>query len=281
VPARHGSHFSGADIFENADFARMAAPQLSLVIPAFNEARRLPESIRRVAQFCANSKWSCEALAIIEKSTDDTLELASRAASGSANIEIVDNRVHRGKGYAVRCGMLRARGDVVFYMDADLSTPLEDVVRFMEFLESHPEVDVLAGNRQHASSEIVKRQSLLRQTMGKTFNSILRILAPVRLRDTQCGFKAFRREAARAVFTRQKLDGFAFDVEALMLAERLGFRVVDLPVRWLNSPDSKVHIVRDSLRMLADAMRVRGLVEASIRGQPISVHDTISRSKTS
>ena len=246
----------------------MSAPDLSLVIPAFNEARRLPGSLKRVAEFCDAAPWSCETLVVVEKSTDGTLDLALQAAAGRADFQIIDNKIHRGKGHAVRSGVLRARGAVVFYMDADLSTPLEEVARFMDFFAANPEVDVLAGNRQHSGSEIVRRQSWLRETMGKTFNTILRAIASVELRDTQCGFKAFRLRAAREIFSRQQLDGFAFDVEALLLAGRLGCKIADLPVRWLNSPDSKVRIVRDSLRMLADALRVRRIVDASLRAKP-------------
>jgi len=118
-------------------------------------------------------------------------------------------------------------------------------------------LDVLVGNRQHARSRITRRQSALRESMGKVFNRILQSLALVALRDTQCGFKAFRRDACREIFARQTIDGFAFDVEVLLLAERLGFRVEDWPVEWINSPESKVNIVADSLRMLRDAWRVR------------------------
>jgi hypothetical protein len=134
------------------------------------------------------------------------------------------------------------------------------VKNFMRHFAEHPECDVLAGNRQHPASRIECRQNLVREQMGRTFNRILRLAAGVRLRDTQCGFKAFRRNAAREIFARQTLDGFAFDVEVLLLAARLGFTVCDLPVRWLNSPESKVRIIGDSLRMLRDALRVRRLV---------------------
>ncbi len=246
----------------------MPAPEVSLVIPAFQEARRLPASLRRVAEFCEDAPWPCEAIVVVENSRDGTLELARSAITGRTCVQVVDNQVHRGKGYAVRSGVLRAGGAIIFYMDADLSTPLEEVARFVEFFAVHPEVDVLAGNRQHAASRIVRRQTRLREAMGQTFNVLLRLLAPVQMRDTQCGFKAFRREAACEIFSRQKLDGFSFDVEVLLLAERLGFNVADLPVQWSNSPDSKVRIVRDSFKMLGDAVRVRRLVERTLREMP-------------
>jgi dolichyl-phosphate beta-glucosyltransferase len=153
-------------------------------------------------------------------------------------------------------------------MDADLSVPLREVPAFLAHLRAHPELDVLIGNRQHARSRITRAQSWLRRTMGQTFNRILRAVALAPARDTQCGFKAFRRPAAQAIFLRQKLDGFAFDVEVLLLAERLGYQIGDLPVEWINSPESKVRILRDSLQMLRDTLRVRRLVAATLAAEP-------------
>jgi len=134
---------------------------------------------------------------------------------------------------------------------------LDEIHAFLKYFKEHPEIDVLIGNRQHPESDILKSQSWLREKMGQTFNAILRKMVPVTLSDTQCGFKAFRREAAQAIFSRQTIVGFAFDVEVLLLANHLGYKVADLPVRWSNSPESKVHIVRDSLRMLIDTARIR------------------------
>jgi dolichyl-phosphate beta-glucosyltransferase len=149
--------------------------------------------------------------------------------------------------------MLRATGELVFYMDADLSVPLAEVPGFVRYFEEHPEAEVLVGNRQHRESRITLAQAWLRRSMGQTFNLVLGSLGLAAFRDTQCGFKAFRHAAARAIFERQEIDGFAFDVEVLLLARKLGLHIKDLPVEWINSPESKVHIVRDSLRMLWDA----------------------------
>jgi dolichyl-phosphate beta-glucosyltransferase len=204
---------------------------------------------------------------IVEKSTDGTLELAREATAEQANFHVMDNRVQRGKGYAVRSGMRQARGGIIFYMDADLSVPVEEIGTFVAYFEAHPEDDVLLGSRQHPGSRIERRQGLLRQTMGKTFNRILRSLALLRFRDTQCGFKAFRRKAAEKIFAAQTIDGFAFDVEVLLLAQSMGYRIAELPVRWLNSPESKVHIIRDSARMLMDAVTVRRRVGKRLKDE--------------
>jgi dolichyl-phosphate beta-glucosyltransferase len=237
-------------------------PYLSLVVPAYNEARRLPPTLSALASFCGSLAFSHEVLIVVERSSDRTLEIAASFAAQQAHFQVIDNLVHRGKGYAVRSGMQRAQGAHVFYMDADLSVPLAEVHRFLAEFEADPAVDVLIGNRQHVRSRITRRQSPLREKMGQAFNRILHSLALVDLRDTQCGFKAFRQEAAGAIFANQQLDSFAFDVEVLLLAERLGFGVRDLPVEWINSPESKVHIVRDSIAMLRDAWRIRRLVDA-------------------
>jgi len=243
-------------------------PQVSIIIPAFNEARRLPQSIALLRDFFGASSWppgSYEVLIVVEHSTDGTLELAREAVAEQANFNVIDNRVQRGKGYAVRSGIRQARGAIAFYMDADLSVPLEEIRAFLAHFEAHPGDDMLLGSRQHAQSRIERRQNPLREAMGRTFNAILRTLSLIPFRDTQCGFKAFRREAAHAIFTRQSIDGFAFDVEVILLAQALGYQIAELPVRWLNSPESKVHIVRDSIRMLLDALTVRRRVGRILR----------------
>jgi dolichyl-phosphate beta-glucosyltransferase len=239
-------------------------PYLSIVVPAYNEARRLPPTMAALAEFFRDFTRAYEVLIVVEQSTDGTLEIAAGLAAQQAHFQVIDNGPQRGKGHAVRSGMRRARGEIVFYMDADLSVPLAAVPAFLGCFEECPEVDVLVGNRQHAGSRITRRQSALRESMGKLFNRILQSLALVALRDTQCGFKAFRREACREIFARQMIEGFAFDVEVLLLAERLGFKVEDRPVQWINSPESKVSIVADSLRMLRDAWIIRRLVEKNV-----------------
>ena len=206
-----------------------------------------------------------EVLIVVEKSTDATLNLAREAAAQQAGFHVIENQVQRGKGYAVRSGMRRATGDIQFYMDADLSVPLEEIDLFLAHFQQHPEDDVLLGSRQHPRSRIEIRQGILRETMGKIFNRILQSFSPLPFRDTQCGFKAFRKKAAEDIFALQTIDGFAFDVEVLLLAQSLGYRTRDLPVRWLNSPESKVHIVRDSLGMLRDAMTMRRRVAQCIK----------------
>jgi len=233
-----------------------ASPYLSIVIPAFNEAARLSMSLQQLVEFCNRLAFSFEVLVVVEKSSDTTLELASEIVSKQACFHVIDNLIQRGKGYAVRSGMLRAQGEFVFYMDTDLSVPLDEISVFLDYFKNHPDIDLLVGNRQHLQSNILKRQSWWREKMGQIFNLILRQFIPVTLRDTQCGFKAFRARAVRRIFEHQKIDGFAFDVEVLLLAEKSGFKTVDLPVRWINSSESKVRLLRDSLQMFIDVWKI-------------------------
>jgi dolichyl-phosphate beta-glucosyltransferase len=243
-------------------------PYLSIVVPAYNEALRLPPTLAKMREFFREFTRSYEVLIVVEESRDGTFEIASEFARQQANFQAIASGPQRGKGHAVRCGMLAARGGIVFYMDADLSVPLGEMTAFLEHFEQHPEIDVLLGNRQHARSRIVRRQTLLRERLGQLFNRLLQTLDLASLYDTQCGFKAFRCAASREIFSRQRLDGFAFDVEVLLLAERLGYKIADLPVEWRNSPDSKVRLVRDSLGMLRDTLRIRRLLGAPATRDP-------------
>lgn len=240
---------------------REGEPFVSIIVPAYNEAHRLEASIRDLNKYLRSKSWSCEFLLVVEKSTDGTLELAKRLANEHPLTNVIGNDVQRGKGYAVRTGMLRARGEIALFMDADLSTSLAEIDRFLERLAEKPEIDVLVGNRAHYQSKVLMSQGFLRKTMGQTFNAILRLITGIQIRDTQCGFKAFRRKACVSIFQVQKLDGFAFDVEAILLAMKMGFKVADMPVEWTNASGTKVRIIRDSFRMLCDAFRVRYLVK--------------------
>ena len=252
-----------------------AAPiSLSIVIPAYNEASRLPPNLRRVADYCGRLDLAAyglpddpyEVIVVVERSTDGTLAESRAAAAGLAGLEVIDNQVQRGKGYAVRTGMLRARGAVVFFTDADLSTPIEEVERFLRYFAAHPEADVLIGNRRHPASHVRRPQGWLRRILSEVFSSFVHGQGlPVGWKDTQCGFKAFRREAAREIFSRQQLDGFSFDVEVLALAAALRLEVVDLPVEWFDAEATHVRVLRDGWRMLRDLRRVRKLVAASVR----------------
>jgi glycosyltransferase involved in cell wall biosynthesis len=207
---------------------------------------------------------------VVERSTDGTLDLARRLAAGQAAFRVLGNNEQRGKGHAVRCGMLAALGKICFFMDADLSTPLVEIGKFIEVFAARPATDILIGNRQHAMSRILQRQSRLRERMGQIFNVILRKITSLPFPDTQCGFKAFRDRVRIPLFEAQRIEGFAFDVELLLLARERGYIVEDLPVEWRNAPGSKVHMIRDSWRMLGEALRVSRQFRSHRAARPTS-----------
>ena len=249
--------------------------ELSIVIPAYSEAKCLPESIKEIQRFLGTINLHAEVIVIVEKSNDGTLEMSRSAIDGDPCFKIIDNLVHRGKGYAVRTGMLMAKGKYIFFMDADLSTPLAEVLSFLDHFTSHQEVQILIGSRAHARSQILRRQHPIRENMGKMFNMLVQRLAMKGIKDTQCGFKAFRAEACREIFSRQRLNGFAFDVEVLVLARELSYLIEVLPVRWINFPESKVHMVRDSFKMLWNLLWIRRIVRRTLREQSPSSHNDL------
>lgn len=235
-------------------------PIISLVIPCRNESERLPATLRALSEFLAGRE-NFEVVIVVEKSTDDTADLARRVEAGDSRFRAVCNPVARGKGYAVKTGMLAATGDIVFFMDADLSVPLRFVDAFLPYFEN---ADVVFGSRQHSETVIPRSQPFFRVFYGRVFNLALRLCRATSFKDTQCGFKAFRREAAQAIFSRLTLNGFGFDVEAMALAEALKFRIVERPVEWSDAPGTKVRALRDGtsafFEALAAAWRAKKMV---------------------
>ena len=239
-------------------------PLLSLVIPAYKEADRLPTTLQRIEKHRRSWNFSSEILIVVEPSEDRTLALAEYAAKSSSHLVVLTHHERRGKGFAVRSGMLRARGDFIFFTDADLSTPLEDLDANLERFRKDRSIDVIVGNRAHPETRILLRQNLAREWMGKIFNRFAKVMTGLNIRDTQCGFKGFRHRAAKEIFGRQRIDGFSFDVEVLLLARAMGFSMVEVPVHWTNSPTSRVRVVHDSVGMFFDLLRIRRLVKRTI-----------------
>ncbi|MBN8542163.1 MAG: glycosyltransferase family 2 protein [Deltaproteobacteria bacterium] len=248
-------------------FSANSNPAISIVVPAYNEERRLPATIKDLRSFFGRF-GSVEIIIVIEKSSDRTVELAAQAAAGDSSIQIIANEVQRGKGYAVKTGMLRAKGEVVFFMDADLSTPLAEVISFLSEFQANPGIDILIGSRAEAKSQVIKKQSWVRRNLGRGFNRFVQIFGVAGIKDTQCGFKAFRRRAVEPIFSRQTLNGFAFDVELLILAQLMGFKIQTVPVRWVNSPDSKVRIWIDPIKMFFDLVRIKRLARRTLKAKP-------------
>jgi glycosyltransferase involved in cell wall biosynthesis len=230
------------------------APELSIVIPAYNEERRLPQTLARIRDYIATRRIDAEILVVDDGSRDATARVVEEWHAQIPFLQLVSNGRNRGKGYSVRHGMLEARGRVALFTDADLSAPIEETERLLAALGS---AEVAFGSRALDRSFITVHQSRLREVGGVVFNLFVRLFTGVSFHDTQCGFKAFVRERCRIIFEQQRIEGFGFDPEILFLARRHRLRAVEIPVHWAHDPATKVHMVRDSLRMLADLIAIR------------------------
>ena len=228
------------------------SPLLSIVIPAHNEETRLPGTLEEVFAFLNDQPYSAEVLVVENGSEDRTFEVAQSFASSHPSLRVLQES-RRGKGLAVRRGMLEARGQYRFGCDADLSMPIAEVNQFLPPLLE--DFDIAIGSREAPGSVVTQPAS--RRRIGRIFNAIVRLLALPGLRDTQCGFKCFRAEVAEDVFRRQRLDGMAFDVEVLRIARHRGYRILEVPITWNFDPDSRVRLFRDSARMVAELLTIR------------------------
>jgi dolichyl-phosphate beta-glucosyltransferase len=232
-------------------------PPFSAVIPAFNEAARIGESLRLTVDYLARFSPESELIVINDGSTDDTGAVAREAlAPAKIRNRLLENFPNRGKGAAVRKGLLAAEKPIGLFFDADLSTPLEETPKVIEPI-AHGEVDIAFGSRALDRKLIGHRQSWRREQGGRLFNLIVRLATGLPFWDTQCGFKAFRLDVCRPILQAARTEGFAFDVELLYLASRAGLRLREVPVRWNHSEGSKIEFVRDSLRMLGEVVALR------------------------
>jgi glycosyltransferase involved in cell wall biosynthesis len=232
----------------------MSDLELSVVIPAYNEEQRLPRALEKIQAYFAARGIAGEVVVVDDGSRDATPRLAEAWRARFPAVRLVSNGRNRGKGYSVRHGVLEARGRLVLFTDTDLSAPIEEADKLLAALRGH---DVAIGSRAVDRRLIEVHQSRLRELAGICFNLLVRLLTGLPFADTQCGFKAFVREPSRIVFEQQRIEGFGFDPEILFLAKRHGLRTAEVPVRWAHDPATKVRVVRDSLRMLGDLLRVR------------------------
>jgi dolichyl-phosphate beta-glucosyltransferase len=230
---------------------------LSVVIPAFNEEARLGETLRTIRAYLESRPESSEIIVVGDGCTDRTCDIAAEVLADRPGDRILRRAKNRGKGYSVREGVLAARGGLILFSDADLSTPIAEFEKLQARILADD--DIVIGSRALPESDIQRRQNRFRELMGKSFNFSVRLFVLRGIRDTQCGFKLFRREAALAVFSLLRIEGFGFDVEALYIARRLGYRIGQVPVIWINSPQSKVRIVRSSAGMIGDLLRIKRL----------------------
>ncbi len=230
-------------------------PRLSVIIPAYNEAARLPTTLERVWDFLQAQPWTSEIMVVDDGSQDATGAVTRRFGEGKA-VRLLQPG-HQGKGGAVREGMLKAEGDALLLCDADLATPIEDVTPLLAALDAG--ADIAIGSRAVRGSVLHVRQPLYRELMGRAGNLLIQAAVLPGLHDTQCGFKLFHRAVAREVFSRLELTGMSFDIEALTIARRLSYSIVEVPVHWSHQPGSKLRLVRDYGGALRDLVRIRRL----------------------
>jgi glycosyltransferase involved in cell wall biosynthesis len=229
-------------------------PDLSIIIPAYNEELRLPATLERIAAYLSAYGREAEVLVVDDGSKDGTAAVAESFRNKISTLRVVSNGVNRGKGYSVRHGMQEARGRITLFTDADLSAPIEEAGKLIEALESY---DVAIGSRAMDRSLISVHESTFREFAGIIFNKIVRSILWLPFVDTQCGFKAFRRERCGVIFEQQTIERFGFDPELLYLARHHGLRAVEIPVRWGHSPATKVSMLQDSIQMFIDIFTIR------------------------
>lgn len=234
-------------------------PFVSIVIPAYNEEKRIGESLQKIVQYAKTKPFSLEIIVSDDGSLDQTVAVAKKELT-ECGIEhqVIRAPINRGKGAAVRNAMLQAKGDYRLFSDADLSTPIGELDRFLPLL-IEKKADVVIGSRAVPGAQIKERQPWFREFMGRVFNKIASLFAFHGIRDSQCGFKCFNKDASEKIFTAQKLDGFSFDVEIVFLAQKFGFQIVELPVVWVNSAATKVKVLSDPIKMFWDVLRIRRL----------------------
>jgi len=236
----------------------LGAPELSIVIPAYNEERRLERALERIREYFSAQPAGMTAIEVVvvdDGSADCTARIAQEWARANPAIRFISNGKNRGKGYSVQHGMQAARGRIALFTDADLSAPIEEAAKLLAAIEAGS--DIAIGSRALDRSLISVHQSGLREVAGKIFNGFVRLFTGLPFHDTQCGFKAFVRERCRIIFEQQLIERFGFDPEVLFLARRHGLRVTEVPVRWAHDPATKVHVFRDSLLMFCDLAYIR------------------------
>jgi dolichyl-phosphate beta-glucosyltransferase len=227
---------------------------VSVVIPAYNEGVRIEKTLRELVRYLELKFPRFEIIVSDDGSSDDTAEKIKRLAETNRQNVLLSHLPNRGKGFAVRQGMLRAANEAVLFTDADLSTPVEEIE--IALAELARGFSVVIASRRHPESVIARRQNLAREFIGRTFNALVRLMTGLLYRDTQCGFKCFTLSAAKEIFSRARIDRFSFDVEILLIAGAMGYAIKEIPVRWSDAPGSKVRPLRDLATILRELMQL-------------------------
>lgn len=230
-------------------------PFLSIVIPAFNEEPRIIPTLKKIRAYLREKSYHCQVIVVDDGSIDNTHSVVLKFSMEFSGFTLLKNEKNMGKGYSVKRGIMAAQGEYILFSDADLSTPIQEIEKFFPYFEQG--FDVVIGSRALKDSRIKLRQPWWREGMGKIFNLFVQAIVFGGIKDTQCGFKCFKREAAHHLFSLAKIKGFSFDVEVLFLAKRFGYKIKEVPVVWINSAASKVHPLLDSVMMFLELLKIR------------------------
>jgi glycosyltransferase involved in cell wall biosynthesis len=233
----------------------MAHPYLSIVIPAYNESARIGQTLDRVMRCIEAYGWDAEVLVVDDGSSDDTVQIVQHMMPSSPRVHLVQNPGNRGKGYSVRNGLLQAAGDIVMFTDADLSAPMEEAERLLAALADG--ADVAIGSRWIDRTRQTIHQPFYRRFFGRCFNRLTRSVMGLPFKDTQCGFKAFRREAAHLIFRLQRIERWGFDPEILFIARKLNYSIREVPVTWGHDERSRISYLKDGIKMLEELAYIR------------------------
>lgn len=230
-------------------------PYLAIIVPAYNEEARMLPTLERLAEYLAGQSYTWTVTVVSDGSTDSTNQVVTDFAATHPGFGLLAYQPNRGKGYAVRKGMLEVPGELILFSDADLAAPIEEVEKLLPAIKMGAAIAI--GSRPLKESNLEIRQPWYREMMGRMFNKAVQMLAVKGLQDTQCGFKVFRKDVAVDIFSRCKLDKFGFDFESLMIARDLGYPIAEIPIRWRHQEGSKVRLLRDGTRMLSDLVKLR------------------------
>ncbi|NPV69116.1 MAG: glycosyltransferase family 2 protein [Firmicutes bacterium] len=236
---------------------------LSVIIPAFNEEKRLPATLRRVISYLSSTRAEWEVIVVDDGSRDGTARLVKDMSASGGKLRLVANLRNMGKGYSIRNGVLAADGRLILTTDADLSAPIEEMQILEEAIAAGAAVAI--GSRAITGARLERRQPIYRECLGKMFNLFIRMVILPEFLDTQCGFKMFIREAAKEIYSKCRLNGFATDVEALAIARQLGYSIVEVPVRWSHANGSAIRPIADGLRMCKDVLDISRRIRSEIR----------------
>jgi dolichyl-phosphate beta-glucosyltransferase len=233
----------------------VSAPTLSIIIPAFNESARIEAALEQVLACVHERQWAAEVIVVDDGSRDETAEIVRSFVERDPIVRLIQNPVNRGKGYSVRNGMLHSFGEIMMFTDADLSSPMVETERLLNAIGSG--ADIAIGSRWLDRGRQTKHQPWYRQMFGRCFNMVTRLVMGLPFADTQCGFKAFRREAAYTVFQLQRIERWGFDPELLFIALKRGYKVQEVPVTWGHDERSRISYLKDGIKMLEELAYIR------------------------